>query len=142
MNTATRDYPASDLRVSGADRDRAVRELTEAFQVGRITIAEFDQRCEQVLGARTGKELTALLADLPYDRGSGDTAELRRVHRVVAAWIVVGASAAAAISLAAVPVATGGDLVQRAAARGSVRRKRKGLMMLAPRVHYWQDRSR
>ena len=39
MNTATRDYPVGDLRVCDADRDRALCELSEAFQLGRITAA-------------------------------------------------------------------------------------------------------
>jgi Domain of unknown function (DUF1707) len=65
MNTATRDYPTGHLRVCDDDRDQALRELTEAFQVGRLTADEFDQRCEQALGARTGQDLTVLLADLP-----------------------------------------------------------------------------
>jgi hypothetical protein len=56
------------VRVSDADRDRALSELTEAFQAGWITADDFDQRSGQALGARTGKELTALLADLPVDR--------------------------------------------------------------------------
>ena len=37
MNTATGDFPADELRVGDAGRDRAVRELSEAFQAGRIT---------------------------------------------------------------------------------------------------------
>ena len=53
MNTATRDHPAGDLRVCDADRDRAPRELSEAFGAGRITAGEFDQRSEQALGARS-----------------------------------------------------------------------------------------
>ena len=73
MNTATRDYPVGDLRVSDADRDRALRELSEAFQAGRITAGEFAERSERALGARTGNELTILLADLPHDRVCADT---------------------------------------------------------------------
>src|SRR6202451_2368242 len=66
MGTAGRDYyPPGDLRVSDAERDRALSELSEAWQAGRITAGEFDQRSAQVLGARTGKELTVPLADLP-----------------------------------------------------------------------------
>lgn len=68
MQTATRNFPSGDLRVSDADRDRAVSELSEAFQAGRITADEFGQRSGQALSARTGKELTALLTDLPLDR--------------------------------------------------------------------------
>jgi hypothetical protein len=106
MNTVTRDYPAGDLRVSDADRDRALRELSEAFQAGRITAGEFDQRSGQALGARTGKELTVLLADLPHDRAPADTAGLRRCQcrRAIASRILVCASAAAATSLAALAV--------------------------------------
>jgi hypothetical protein len=104
MNTASRDYPAGDLRVCDADRDRALCELSEAFQAGRITAGEFDQRSGQALGARTGKELTVLLADLPHDRAGADTTVLRQAHREFAAWIVIGTSAAAATSLAALAV--------------------------------------
>jgi hypothetical protein len=65
MDGVGRDFPPGDLRVSDADRDRALSELSEALRVGRITGDEFDQRSGQALRARTGKELTALLADLP-----------------------------------------------------------------------------
>lgn len=34
MHTTTRDYPPGALRVPDADRDRAVAELSEAFQAG------------------------------------------------------------------------------------------------------------
>jgi len=104
MNTAASDYPA-DLRVGDADRDRALCELSAAFQAGRITAGEFDERSGHALAARTGKDLTTLLADLPRNRACADTTALRRARRELAAWIVVGASAAAATSLAAVAVA-------------------------------------
>ena len=45
--------PVGGLRVCDADRDRAPRELSEAFGAGRITAGEFDQRSEQALGARS-----------------------------------------------------------------------------------------
>jgi hypothetical protein len=101
MNTTTRDYPVGDLRVSDADRDRALHELSEAFQLGRITADEFDQRSGQALSARTGKELTALLADLPHDHAGADSTAPRQAHPELAPRIVVGTSAAAATSLAA-----------------------------------------
>jgi hypothetical protein len=102
MNTVIRDYPAGDLRVGDADRDRALCELSEAFQAGRITSGEFDQRSQQALDARTGDELTGLLADLPHDRARAESIEPQKAHRAPAAWIVAGASTAAATSLAAV----------------------------------------
>jgi hypothetical protein len=70
MDSGARNFPPGDLRVSDADRDRALAELSEAFRVGRLTADEFDQRSGQALAARTGKELTALLADLPLDRAA------------------------------------------------------------------------
>ena len=65
MDGVDRGCPPDGLRVSDADRERALSELSEAFRVGRITADEFDQRSGQALRSRTGKELTALLADLP-----------------------------------------------------------------------------
>ncbi|HEY3958314.1 MAG TPA: DUF1707 domain-containing protein [Streptosporangiaceae bacterium] len=59
------NYPSGDIRLSDADRDRALAELHEALRDGRITADEFDERSAQALASRTGLELTALLADLP-----------------------------------------------------------------------------
>jgi Domain of unknown function (DUF1707) len=81
MDTDARGFPPGDMRVSDADRDRALSELSQAFQVGRLTPDEFDERSGQVLTARTGKELTALLADLPVDRAPADPATLPRPAR-------------------------------------------------------------
>ena len=107
METAARNYPPGDLRVSDADRDRAVSELSEAFQAGRISADEFGQRSGQALAARTGKELTALLADLPLDRAPVvRTGGLERA-RVVGTWVVMAAAAAGAIPLAAAAVSNG-----------------------------------
>lgn len=105
MDTAGRDYyPSGDLRVSDADRDRALSELGDALQAGRITAGEFDQRSGQVLAARTGQELTAPLADLPPDRapatrasatGPPATGAVGRRQRVAVTRFTIGASAAA-----------------------------------------------
>jgi Domain of unknown function (DUF1707) len=54
-----------ELRVSHADRDRAVETLTAAAGEGRLAAAELDDRVEAALSARTRGELTALTADLP-----------------------------------------------------------------------------
>jgi hypothetical protein len=74
MDTDARGFPLGDLRVSDAERDQAVSELSGAFQAGRITAEEFDRRSTQALSARTGRELTATVADLPLDRGPVDDA--------------------------------------------------------------------
>ncbi len=70
--TTTNPYPPGDMRVSDADRDRAVSELTAAYQAGRLRHEEFDERSTKALHAATGKELTDLLTDLPADRATAD----------------------------------------------------------------------
>src|SRR5215469_9246946 len=121
MPTATRNFPSGDLRVSDADRDRAVSELSEAFQAGRITADEFGQRSGQALAARTGKELTALLSDLPLDRVPAVRTGAPGRARVAGTWMVMAASAAAAIPLAAAALSnalsTGPSLAVREARR-------------------------
>jgi Domain of unknown function (DUF1707) len=63
---ATTGSSAGDLRVSDADRDRALTELGEHYQAGRLTIEELDERSGQALRAKTSKELEILFADLPH----------------------------------------------------------------------------
>jgi hypothetical protein len=65
MLASPRNFPAGDIRVSDAERDRALAELSEHFQAGRLTREEFDERSGNALRAGTGRELTALFADLP-----------------------------------------------------------------------------
>jgi hypothetical protein len=102
VDTAASDYPRGDLRVSDADRDRALCELSMAFQAGRITADELEQRSGQVLGARTGKELTAPLADLPLTRSPAvRVTGLEPGHRALSTGLTFAAGGAA-IYLAAV----------------------------------------
>jgi Domain of unknown function (DUF1707) len=61
----TRDFPTGELRVSDADRDRALAELSEHFQIGRLTQDEFDERSGRALLAKTGDDLRELFTDLP-----------------------------------------------------------------------------
>ena len=90
-------FPPGDLRVSDAERDLAVSELSRAFQVGRLTTEEFQQRSDQALAARTGNELTALLADLPVESDPAETAVVQRDDLAPARpQAVVGATIAAA----------------------------------------------
>jgi hypothetical protein len=65
MSTATKNDPAGRLRVSDTDRDRAIAELSEHFQAGRLTADELDDRTGRALQARTAAELAALFTDLP-----------------------------------------------------------------------------
>ena len=59
---------------------------------------EFQQRSEQAFAARTGKELTALLADLPVEQDQADIAVVKHDDLAPARprVVVVGATIAAA----------------------------------------------
>jgi hypothetical protein len=62
-----RGGPGTDLRASDAERDLVAAELGQHYQAGRLDQAEFDQRIGAALSARTQRDLTVLLADLPPD---------------------------------------------------------------------------
>ena len=68
MNATTENYLPADMRASDSDRNAVVSDLSEHFQAGRLTAAEFDERMSRALAARTWGELTDLLADLPATR--------------------------------------------------------------------------
>src|SRR4051794_24902150 len=55
----------ADIRVSDEERERARRDVREHFAAGRLNEAEFDDRIQAVLQARTEGELRAAQADLP-----------------------------------------------------------------------------
>ncbi len=65
MDTSTGDFERGAIRVSDADRDQAVAELSEHYQAGRLTLGEFDDRSSRALQAKTGGDLGALFTDLP-----------------------------------------------------------------------------
>ena len=65
MDTPERDFPQGAIRVSDAERDATVAELSQHYQQGRLTAAEFDERSGQALTAKTGDQLHALFVDLP-----------------------------------------------------------------------------
>ena len=97
MSTERAGFPAGELRVSDAERDRALSEPTEAYEAGRITAEEFDQRSTAALSARTGNELTAPLADLPpdgspVDAAPADSATLRRADGYLVPRLTIGAA--------------------------------------------------
>ena len=60
-----------DLRASDFDRDVAADMLCAAVADGRISLAELDQRLENVLSARTLREIARVMSDLPGDGPPG-----------------------------------------------------------------------
>jgi hypothetical protein len=55
---------ASDLRISDADREAAVADLSEHYAAGRLDKDEFDERSDAVWTAKTHGDLAPVFADL------------------------------------------------------------------------------
>ena len=64
------------LRASDGDRDRVIELLRAAVADGRLDPAEFDQRLDAALAARTIDALTPLTADLIAAPGSDSSLAL------------------------------------------------------------------
>jgi hypothetical protein len=102
VTASTRAYPAANIRVSDADRDAVLAELSEHFQVGRLTSEELDERTGRALAARTGQDLAAIMADLPAtgaarspEQGQRGPAGFRfPIVLIVIAAVIIGLSAA------------------------------------------------
>jgi Domain of unknown function (DUF1707) len=103
MDETGRNFPPGDLRVSDADRDRALAELGDALRVGRITAEEFGERSELALRSRTGHELASLVADLPPASPPAAPAALA----ALAAPAPLTAPAAPAVSSGHIPAVRG-----------------------------------
>ena len=96
MDTPIKSSSRGDLRVSDADRDRAVAELSEHFQTGRLAQEEFEDRAGRALQARTGRELSELFTDLPQGQARAgtppaavDPGGVRRARRMPTAAVVI-----------------------------------------------------
>jgi len=104
MDTPITSFPRGDFRMSDADRDRAVAELSEHFQTGRLTQEEFEDRAGQALQSRTGRELSELFTDLPQGQArmgmppvAASPGGVRRAGRVPTARVVIACVIAAII---------------------------------------------
>ena len=75
MDTPTGDFQRSAIRVSDAERDQAVAELSKHYQSGRLTLEEFDDRSDRALRAKTGSDLSALFTDLPTGTATASAPE-------------------------------------------------------------------
>ena len=54
-----------ELRASDAEREETVSHLREQAAAGRLSVDELDERCAQAYSARTVRELSDLVIDLP-----------------------------------------------------------------------------
>ncbi|MGW0177709.1 DUF1707 SHOCT-like domain-containing protein [Rhodococcus sp. NPDC003322] len=54
-----------EIRIGTLEREQAVELLTRHLGEGRLTLAEFGDRCARVESARTNRDLAVLFTDLP-----------------------------------------------------------------------------
>jgi hypothetical protein len=67
-----------DVRVSNAEREAVVAQLNEACGEGRLTLAEFSERVQQVYEMRTHGELQRVVSDLPATTAQPETTTVAR----------------------------------------------------------------
>ena len=58
---------AATMRVSDADRQQVIDQLSRHTADGRLTLEEFENRVDEVVKARTRSELAATVRELPAD---------------------------------------------------------------------------
>ena len=74
-----------NVRASDADREKIVERLRSAMNEGRLNLAEFDDRVQQVYTARTYGELSPILSDLPAVREQARNGRPTRVPP----WVLI-----------------------------------------------------
>ena len=76
------------MRVSDAERDATVRTLGEQAAVGRLTLAELEDRAGQALTAKTRGELAVLTSDLPQEASQGSQPARAAQARKPVRWLI------------------------------------------------------
>lgn len=82
-------YPAHqpDMRLSDAERNAAMSTLGRAFGEGRLTVDEYDARCQEIARAEFRRDLDPLFVDIPQFQGvSQDVDKLYSAQEIEAAF--------------------------------------------------------
>lgn len=82
-------YPAHqpDMRLSDAERNAAMSTLGRAFGEGRLTVDEYDARCQEIARAEFRQDLDPLFVDIPQFQGvSQDVDKLYSAQEIEAAF--------------------------------------------------------
>jgi hypothetical protein len=74
-------YGHRDLRISDAERAEVADRLSKHYSDGRLDQAEFDERVDQAMRAKTQSDLSGLFDDLPYpdEPGASQTPKTSKV---------------------------------------------------------------
>lgn len=76
------------MRLSDAERSSAMSTLGRAFAEGRLSIDEYDERCQEIARAEYRRDLDPLFTDIPLFAGSPtkDVDKLYSAHEIEAAY--------------------------------------------------------
>jgi hypothetical protein len=74
-------YAHRDLRVSDAERAEVADRLSKHYSDGRLDQAEFDERVDQAMRAKTQSDLSGLFDDLPSPE-EPEPAQASRTYKV------------------------------------------------------------
>jgi len=83
LNATRRRAGHGDLRISDAERAEVADLLSKHYGDGRLDQAEFDQRLDQAMKAKTYSDLSGLFNDLPRTEAS-EAPEAAKALRAVA----------------------------------------------------------
>jgi hypothetical protein len=74
-------YARRDLRISDAERAEIADHLSKHYSDGRLDQAEFDERVDQAMRAKTQSDLSGLFDDLPSpdEPGASQTSKTSKV---------------------------------------------------------------
>lgn len=79
----------SDVRVSDADRQGAIDQLSRHTADGRLTLEEFEARVDEALEAKTHGDLRLALRELPVERPSIRPRYSAGMLRAAALWTFI-----------------------------------------------------
>jgi len=81
--------PREDVRVSDADRQETVAQLSRHTGEGRLTLEEFEARVDEALEAKTHGELRRALRELPAERRPLRRRYSTGMIRAAALWTLI-----------------------------------------------------
>jgi Domain of unknown function (DUF1707) len=93
--SAPRSRSGSNLRLSDADRAEVAERLSKHYADGRLDEAEFTERVDLAMSAKTESDLTGLFSDLPDTRRPEPPIRRRHHYRGIIFLVVVVLLAAA-----------------------------------------------